>query len=313
MWFMGFHKRLYGACEERKIKMANSEIKIGDYVVSDTSFPYLIAEIGINHNGDLQIAKKLIDAANATGWDCVKFQKREPDIAVPEAQKNVIRDTPWGRMSYLEYKKHVEFGQEEYDYIDKYCAEKPIAWTASPWDVPSLEFLMQYDIPFIKIASASNSDYNMLKKACGYGVPLIVSTGMSTIDEIDAMVEVLEEYSNGDYILMHTNSAYPSPQNELNLRMIETLRMRYNCLVGYSGHEYDLEPTVVATSLGAKVIERHITLSHNLWGTDQAASLEIDGMAKLCGRIENILEMMGDGERKVTGAEAKVREKLRGN
>lgn len=292
--------------------MANKEIKIGDYIISNTSFPYLIAEIGINHNGDLQIAKKLIDAANATGWNCVKFQKRVPDIAVPEAQKNVMRETPWGQMTYLEYKKHIEFEQEEYDYIDKYCAEKPIAWTASPWDVPSLEFLMQYDIPFVKIASASNADYDMLKKACGYGIPLIVSTGMSTIDEIDAMVEVLEKYSNGDYILMHTNSAYPSPQNELNLRMIETLRKRYGCLVGYSGHEYDLEPTVVAASLGAKVIERHITLSHNLWGTDQAASLEIDGMAKLCGRITNILEMMGDGERRVTGAEAKVREKLRG-
>lgn len=295
------------------VVMANTVIKVGDQIISNESFPYLIAEIGINHNGDIQIAKKLIDAANATGWNCVKFQKRVPEIAVPEAQKDVMRDTPWGRMTYLEYKKRVEFGKEEYDYIDKYCAEKPIAWTASPWDMPSLEFLMQYDIPFIKIASASNADYSMLKRACEYGVPMIVSTGMSTIEEIDAMVEVLEKYSNGDYILMHTNSAYPSPQNELNLRMIESLRKRYGCLVGYSGHEYNLEPTVVAASLGAKVIERHITLSHHLWGTDQAASLEIDGMAKLRGRIANILEMMGDGERRVTGAEAKVREKLRGN
>lgn len=292
--------------------MANKEIKLGDYVVNETSFPYLIAEIGINHNGDIQIAKKLIDAANACGWNCVKFQKRTPDIAVPEAQKNVIRSTPWGDMTYLDYKKRVEFEKAEYDYIDSYCMEKPIAWTASPWDVPSTEFLLKYDIPFLKIASASNLNFDILKLACESGKPLLVSTGMSTIEEIDSTVDFLEKNTNGDYILLHTNSAYPSPQDELNLRMIETLRERYDCLVGYSGHEYDIEPTVVATSLGAKVLERHVTLSHDMWGTDQAASLEIDGMYKVSGRIRNILEMMGNGVKVMSGAEAKAREKLRG-
>jgi N-acetylneuraminate synthase len=293
--------------------MAKQEIKLGNYVVNQNSFPYVIAEIGINHNGDLQIAKKLIDAANACMWNCVKFQKREPDIAVPEAQKNVMRDTPWGRITYLEYKKKVEFGKKEYDYIDAYCKEKPIAWSASPWDVPSLEFLLQYDVPFIKIASASNMNKNILKLACESRKPLLVSTGMSTMEELDEMVEFLEKYSDGNYILLHTNSTYPTPQDELNLRMITTLRERYHCLVGYSGHEIDLEPTVVATSLGAKVIERHVTLDHDMWGTDQAASLSVSAMAMLYGRIKNILEMMGDGNKVLSESEKKVREKLRGN
>lgn len=293
--------------------MAKKEIILGDYVVNENSFPYLIAEIGINHNGDLQIAKKLIDAANASIWNCVKFQKREPDIAVPEAQKNVMRDTPWGRITYLEYKKKVEFGKIEYDYIDSYCKEKPIAWTASPWDIPSLEFLLDYDLPFIKIASASNADFNMLKLACESKKPLLVSTGMSTLEEMDITVDFLEKYSDGNYILLHTNSAYPSPSAELNLRMIETIKNRYNCLVGYSGHEMDLEPTVIATSLGAKVIERHVTLDHNMWGTDHAASLTVSAMAMLQGRMKDILVMLGDGQKVITEKEIEARRKLRGD
>lgn len=293
--------------------MAQQEIKLGDYVISNNTFPYIIAEIGINHNGDLQIAKKLIDAANACLWNCVKFQKREPDIAVPEAQKNVIRDTPWGKMTYLEYKKKIEFGKVEYDYIDAYCKEKPIAWTASPWDIPSLEFLLKYDVPFIKIASASNANEDLLRLACESKKPLLVSTGMSSLEEIDRMVDFLEQHSEGNYILMHTNSAYPTPVSELNLRMITTLKERYHCLVGYSGHEIDLEPTVVAVSLGAKVIERHVTLNHNMWGTDQAASLSVTAMAMLEGRIRDILVMLGNGEKIITESEKAVRKKLRGN
>ena len=292
--------------------MALQRIELGNYTISEESFPYIIAEIGINHNGDLQIAKKLIDAANACMWNCVKFQKREPDIAVPEEQKNVIRNTPWGEMTYLEYKKKIEFGKAEYDYIDAYCKEKPIAWTASPWDIPSLEFLLKYDLPFIKIASASNANMDLLKLACESKKPLLVSTGMSSLEEIDRTVDFLEKYSIGNYILMHTNSAYPTPAAELNLRMITTLKKRYSCLVGYSGHEMDLEPTVVAVSLGAKVIERHITLDHNRWGTDQAASLSVTAMAMLQGRMKEILLMLGDGEKTITESEKEVRRKLRG-
>ena len=292
--------------------MALKEIKLGSYLVNEESFPYIIAEIGINHNGDLQIAKKLIDAANACLWNCVKFQKREPDIAVPEAQKSVMRDTPWGRMTYLEYKKKIEFGKAEYDYIDTYCKEKPIAWTASPWDIPSLEFLLEYDLPFLKIASASNANEDLLKKACESRKPLLVSTGMSTWEELDKTVSFLEKHSEGNYILMHTNSAYPAPASELNLRMIMALKKRYNCIVGYSGHEIDLEPSVVAVSLGAKVIERHVTLDHNMWGTDHAASLSVAAMAMLHGRMKEVLIMLGDGEKVITDKEKEVRKKLRG-
>ena len=225
----------------------------------------------------------------------------------------MMRDTPWGRITYLEYKKKVEFGKTEYDYIDKYCREKPIAWTASPWDIPSLEFLLTYDLPFIKIASAGNGDREMMKLACESGRPLLVSTGMSTLEEIDEMVSFLEKYSDGNYILLHTNSAYPTPAEDLNLRMIKTLKERYHCLVGYSGHEQDLEPTVVATALGAKVIERHVTLDHDMWGTDHAASLTVAAMAMLQGRMKEVLVMLGTGEKTVTEKEREVRRKLRGN
>lgn len=292
--------------------MAKQEIKIGDYVINKTKFPYTIAEIGINHNGDLQIAKKLIDAANACSWNCVKFQKREPNLAVPEAQKNEMRDTPWGKITYLEYKEKIEFGQAEYDYIDNYCKEKPIAWSASPWDIPSLEFLLNYDIPFIKIASASIANRELLRLACKSQKTLLVSTGMSTLEEIDQLVDYLEKNSNGNYILMHTNSAYPTPPADLNLKMITTLQERYHCLVGYSGHEIDLEPSVVAVSLGAKVIERHVTLDRDMWGTDHAASLSVPAMAMLQGRMKDVLVMLGDGTKVITEKEKEIRKKLRG-
>ena len=293
--------------------MANQIVKLGDFEVGNNDVPYFIAEIGINHNGDMQIAKRLMDAAFACGWNCVKFQKRTPDIAVPEAQKNVMRDTPWGRMTYLDYKKHIEFEKPEYDEIDRYCKEKPLAWTASPWDIPSLEFLLEYDLPFIKIASAGNSNMDLLKKASQAGVPLIMSDGMSTQEELDAAVSVLEDYSNGDYILLHTNSTYPAPVDALNLAYMKTLKERYNCVVGYSGHEQNLEPSVVAATLGAKVIERHVTLSHDLWGTDQKASLEINAMYMLYRRCLDIQKMMGSGEKTLDENEKKVREKLKGN
>ncbi len=292
--------------------MSKNEVKLGAYVVTDYSEPYLIAEIGINHNGDIQIAKKLIDAANACNWHCVKFQKREPDISVPEEQKTVMRDTPWGRMTYLEYKKRIEFGDKEYGYIKTYCEEKPLDWTASPWDIPSLEFLLRYDVPFIKMPSAMLTNDELMTRAAKSGKAMVVSTGMSTWDEIDHAVDILEKHASGGYVLMHTNSSYPTPHNELNLKMIPVLRERYHCLVGYSGHEQDLEPTVAAVVLGACVIERHVTLSHEMWGTDQAASLTVPAMGMLQGRISNIGTMMGSGERTLGEAELKVRKKLRG-
>jgi N-acetylneuraminate synthase len=292
--------------------MAKNEVFLGEYRIAADTQPYLIAEIGINHNGDLQIAKRLIDAAFAVGWHAVKFQKREPEISVPKAQKAVMRDTPWGRMTYLEYKQHVEFGKTEYDYIDRYCREKPLAWTASPWDLPSLEFLLQYDVPFIKIASATLTSDTILKGAAASGKPIVLSTGMSTLAEIDHAVELLERYTDGNYILLHTNSAYPAKDENLNLRMIETLRNRYHCLVGYSGHEQSLQASVTACVLGAVMVERHITLDHAMWGTDQAASLTIHAMDMLKGRIADVRKVLGNGEKVISEDELAVRKKLRG-
>jgi N-acetylneuraminate synthase len=276
----------------------------------DLDKPYFIGEIGINHNGDMQIAKKLMDAAFACNWDCVKFQKRNPDICVPEKQKNILRDTPWGKMTYLEYKYKVEFGKKEFDYIDTYCKEKPLDWSASVWDHDSLHFLLDYDVPFIKIPSAMLTNLELLKEAAKTGITLIVSTGMSTLDEIDAAMNLITKYGSRP-ILMHTNSSYPTPVSELNLNLIPVLKKRYDCTIGYSGHEYDLEPTVIAVALGAKVIERHITLSHDLWGTDQKSSLEVHAMDLLKKRANDISKMLGSSTKEVTPSEVPIREKLR--
>ncbi|MEK6744574.1 MAG: N-acetylneuraminate synthase family protein [Nitrospirota bacterium] len=287
-------------------------ISIDGHSVGEQQPVYMIAEIGLNHNGDMQNAKKLIDAAFATNWHCVKFQKRTPHLCVPEHQKNVMRDTPWGKMTYLEYRYKVEFEKEQYDYIDGYCREKPIAWTASVWDLKSLEFLMQYKVPFIKIPSAKLTEHEYLVEASRSGSPVILSTGMSTIEEIDAAVNILAKHSKDNYVLMHTNSSYPAPPEDLNLRVINFLKERYDCIVGYSGHEYDLEPSVIAASLGASIIERHVTLDHNMWGSDHFASLEVHAMDMLHKRIKNMNVILGDGIKKLTDKELDVRKKLRG-
>ena len=292
--------------------MAKRNIKLGGIDVGESSKVFMIAEIGINHNGDLAIAKKLMDAASACDYHCAKFQKRTPDLAVPEHQKNVMRETPWGYITYLEYKKKIEFEKNEYDYIDAYCREKELLWSCSVWDIPSLEFMCGYDVPFIKLPSAMLTNHELLREAGRTGKALMLSAGMSTLEETDAAVEIMEKHTDGSYILLHANSSYPAPHEELNLRVIPMLEARYGCIVGYSGHEYDLEPSVAAVILGAKVIERHITLDHNMWGTDQSASLEVHAMDMLHKRIKSVEKMMGSGEKVVTEAEQAVRKKLRG-
>ena len=274
--------------------------------------PYFIGEIGINHNGDIQIAKKLIDAVFATNWDCAKFQKRNPDVAVPEKQKSIMRDTPWGKMSYIEYKYKVEFGKNEYDKIDKYCKEKPVNWTASVWDIDSLNFLTEYDIPFIKIPSPKITNDELIIEAAKTQIQLLISTGMSTVEEIDNAVNIAKKYGKTP-VVMHCNSSYPTPPEETNLRVITFLKERYSdCIIGYSGHEQGLEPTVLAVSLGAKVIERHITLSHDMWGTDHKSSLEILAMDMLKKRTKDIEKILGSTEKTVTKSEIPMRKKLRG-
>ena len=286
-------------------------MKINNQNIGNSKEPFLIAEIGINHNGDMQIAKRLMDATFACGWQCVKFQKRTPEICVPEHQKATLRNTPWGEMTYLNYKHKIEFNTPEYNYINNYCKEKPLLWTASVWDIPSLNFLINYNIPFIKIPSAKLTDHTLLTLAAKSNTPIILSTGMSTIEEIDNAVFILETYSKDNYILMHTNSTYPTPPEDINLSIIPFLKERYNCPVGYSGHEYDLEPTVIAVSLGASIIERHITLDHNMWGTDQSASLEIHAMDMLRKRIDEVNIVLGNGVKKLTVKEAEIKNKLR--
>ena len=273
---------------------------------------YIIAEIGINHNGDLLIAKKLIDIAKVAGCDVVKFQKRNPDVCVPEHQKTVMRDTPWGKMTYLEYKYKVEFGQRKYDEIDVYCKDKQIKWTASPWDLDSLDFLNQYDIPFIKIPSALLTNLELIKESVKTGKKIIISTGMSTIEEVDAAVNAIKEVNaNSSYAILHCNSTYPAPNNELNLKCIETLQNRYQCEVGYSGHEFGLTTTIASICLGATIIERHITLDRTMWGTDQMCSVEPQGLIKLVRGIKELNNALGDGVKVVTETEKPIRAKLR--
>jgi len=273
---------------------------------------YLIGEIGINHNGDIQIAKKLIDAVNACGWNCAKFQKRTPEVCVPKHQWQKRRDTPWGTMSYIDYKKKIEFEKKEYNIIDNYAFEKPVDWTASVWDINSLKFLSEYEkIPFVKIPSAMMTNKDLVTETAKLGKPVVISTGMSTLKEVDDAINNLKKYTD-DIVIMHTNSSYPTPPEELNLRLIPFLKERYGCTIGYSGHEEDLEPTVIAVSLGAKVIERHITIDRKMWGTDQKSSLSVHGMDMLKKRIESVDKMMGSGFKEVTKSEFPILKKLRG-
>lgn len=273
---------------------------------------YIIAEIGINHNGSMEIAKKLIDVAAVAGCDAVKFQKRNPDVCVPEHQKGVMRETPWGTMTYLEYKYKVEFEKEEYDEIDRYCKERGIEWSASPWDLDSLKFLDQYDLPFIKIPSAMITNEQLMRESARTGKRIIFSSGMSTLEETDQAVEWMRE-EGADFALLHCNSAYPAPIEDLNLSCIQTLKDRYGCEVGYSGHEFRLGTTVAAVYLGATILERHITLDRSMWGSDHLASVEPQGLIKLVSGVRELELAHGDGVKRVTDGELSSRKKLRGN
>ena len=281
---------------------------------------YIIGEIGINHQGDLSIAKRLIDIAAAAGCDAVKFQKRNPDIAVPEAQKSKPRRWQGVDMTYLEYKYKVEFGQEEYDEIDDYCKKQNIAWSASPWDMDSLKFLERYDIPFIKVPSAMITNHELLEGCVRTGKRVIFSTGMSTQEEIDAAVATLR-IAKDLYVsvkdhkigLLHCNSSYPAPVEDLNLSAIKTLAQKYpDFEIGYSGHEMLLGTTVASVLLGASIIERHITLDRNMEGSDHSASVTPWGLFKLVSGIRELEAAYGDGVIKVTESEIPVRTKLRG-
>ncbi len=283
-------------------------IRIGDRRLGPGEPVYIVAEIGINHNGDLQLAKKLIECAAKAGCDAVKFQKRTPELCVPLNERQRMRQTPWGYISYMEYRYRVEFGIETYWEIDQYCKSLGISWTASCWDEPSVDFIEAFSPPFYKIASAAVTDIPLLKKHRETGRLCVLSTGMSTMDEIRRAVEALGEEN---LVVAHSTSAYPCATSELNLRMIETLQREFSCPVGYSGHEVGLPSTVAAVAIGACYIERHITLDRAMWGSDQAASIEPSGFERLVKYIRVVEQSLGDGVKRVYDSELAARNKLR--
>lgn len=284
------------------------EIKIGDRLLGDGHPTYIVGEIGINHNGDLNIAKQLIDVAKWAGLDAVKFQKRTPELCVPEDQKTKMRETPWGYISYLEYRYKVEFGKDEYQEIDDYCKEKGMTWFASPWDEESVDFLEDFSPVCYKVASASLTDKVLLERLKETGRPVILSTGMSTVEEIKEAVNFL---GTDNLMITHTTSAYPCDPEELNLRMIQTLQEMFPVPVGYSGHEVGLVPSAVAVALGASLVERHITLDRALWGSDQAASVEPGGLSRLVKYIRATEVSLGDGQKHIYDSELSSLTKLR--
>lgn len=258
----------------------------------------VIAEIGINHNGDVSIAKKLIDMAKNAGCNIVKFQKRDPDVCVPEAQKNIIRDTPWGQITYLDYKKKIEFGKNEYDEIDAYCKKNNVEWFASAWDKNSFKFLAQYDLKYNKIASALLTDLDFVEMVAKDGKHCFVSTGMSTQDEIDTAINILRKHGC-PFTAMACTSTYPCDVSECNVMYVKTLSKLYpdSIGIGYSGHEKGILPSSIAVAFGAEFIERHITIDRTMWGTDHAASLAEDGFQRLCRDVENVGKIIGTGNK----------------
>jgi len=285
------------------------EIKLGNRMVGDGHPAFIIAEIGINHNGDLDIAKRMIDGAVHAGADAVKFQKRTPEVATPPEQQKQMRETPWGYITYLDYRYKVEFNEAQYCEIDKYCREKGIAWMVSVWDEPSVDFMEKFDTPAYKIPSASLTDAKLIRKARSTGKPLILSTGMSTMEQIHIGVQTAGEEN---LVVMHCTSTYPCEPEELNLKMVQTLRSEFpNIPIGYSGHEVGLVPSAVAVAFGACMVERHMTLDRAMWGSDQAASVEPGGFERLVKYIRVTEASLGDGVKKVYASEQSSLKRLR--
>jgi N-acetylneuraminate synthase len=283
-------------------------VSIGGIPVGDGFPVYAIAEIGLNHNGSVELAKQLVDAAADAGAQAVKFQKRTPEISTPAHMRDVPRETPWGTMTYLDYRYRVEFEQDQYAEIGAYADSKGLDWFASPWDEPSVDFLEAMDTVAYKVASASVTDIGLLQRMKDTGKPVILSTGMSTLEQIDRAVEVL---GTDRLVILHATSTYPLPPEEANLLMIPALKARYGVPVGYSGHEPGLQISLAAVAMGAVAVERHITLDRAMWGSDHAASLEPHGLMSLVRDIRIINTAMGDGVKRVFPGELAPLSKLR--
>ncbi len=282
-------------------------VKIANKTIGDDFPCFITAEIGINHNGNINLAKKLIDLAVTTGCDAVKFQKRTVDVVYSKEELAKERESVFGKTNG-DLKRGLEFGLEQYKEIDKYCKEKGIIWYASCWDKASVDFIEQFNPPCYKIASASLTDDELLKYTRSKGKPIFLATGMSTLEQIKHAVEVLGE---DDLILYHCTSTYPTVNEEINLRVITKLRELYSCPVGFSGHEKGILPTILSAMLGANAVERHITIDRTLWGSDQAASLEYNGLFRVVRDIRQIKTILGDGEKRVYSSELPIIDKLR--
>lgn len=282
-------------------------VNIANKVIGDGHPCFITAEIGINHNGSVNRAKSLIDMALSVGCDAVKFQKRTVDVVYTKEELAKERQSVFGETNG-DLKRGLEFGYEQYKEIDEYCKQKGIIWYASCWDEGSVDFIEQFDTPCYKIASASLTDDNLLKYVRKTGKPIFLATGMSTMEQIEHAVGVLGE---DNLIIYHCTSTYPSELNEINLKVITTLREKYNCPVGFSGHEKGILPSIMSAMLGANAVERHITTDRTIWGSDQAASLERDGIYRVVRDIRQINTILGDGVKKVYDSELPIIKKLR--
>jgi N-acetylneuraminate synthase len=284
-------------------------VTVGGRLVGPGQPVFIVAEIGINHNGSLGIARQLIDGAASAGCDAVKFQKRTPELCVPRDQWSIERDTPWGRLPYIEYRRKIELSSPDYAVIDRHCRERGILWFASCWDEPSVAFIEEFRPALYKAASASLTDHQLLQAMKATGKPLVMSTGMSTLEEIQAAVAAV---GTRNLLIAHSTSAYPCPPYELNLHMIRTLSRLYpQTPIGYSGHETGLATTTAAVALGACFVERHVTVDRSLWGSDQAASVELVGLQRLVRDIRDVELAFGDGVKRVYDSELSARAKLR--
>jgi sialic acid synthase SpsE len=283
-------------------------VKIGNKLVGPGQPCYIIAEIGINHNGDLSIAKQLIQMSAESGCDAVKFQKRNPELCVPMDQRNIIRDTPWGQMTYMDYRYKVEFDESQYEELANFANNLNVDLFASPWDVDSVDFMVKLDHPIIKIPSALITDTDLLTKIASTNLPVMMSTGMSTMEQINNAVSYLNPKN---LLIAHSTSAYPCEPKELNLKMIPVLEKKFEVPIGYSGHETGLQTTVAAVTLGASFIERHVTLDRAMWGSDQSASVEPQGLKKMVRDIRIVEVALGDGIKKVYESELKPMSRLR--
>ena len=282
-------------------------VKIADKVIGDGNPCFIIAEIGINHNGSVALAKKMIDMAVIAGCDAVKFQKRTVDVVYTKEELAKERNSVFGNTNG-DLKRGLEFGKKEYEEIDQYCKKNNIIWFASCWDEDSVDFIEQFNVPCYKIASASLTDDNLLRYTKSKGKPILLSTGMSTMAQIEHAVSILGE---DNLVIYHCTSTYPSAAEETNLKAINTLKNKFNCPIGYSGHERGITPSILSVALGANSVERHITVDRTNWGSDQAASLEMTGLSHMVRDIRQVPDLLGNGQKVVYKSELPIIDKLR--